>query len=179
MSWWCITIFGLFYVVADVVVIVYPFHYNVFFYYYQKLPLLEKQNVIVVRVYCGTFENASLSIVQKFYSSCSFLTLKHVNFTERIEISVKNLCYSDPADDPGPPSPKMVLVVAYLRTGSTFTASLFTQQPDTFYVFEPLHMLYDKASKGKKISFLDGTVRYVFLQFNCYLNFKRIQFRFF
>jgi len=55
----------------------------------------------------------------------------------------------------------MILVVAYLRTGSTFTASLFTHQPNSFYVFEPLHMLHDKSSKGEKINFLNGTVRYV------------------
>ena len=33
------------------------------------------------------------------------------------------------------------MIVTYMRSGSTFTGDLFNQNPDVFYVFEPLHAI--------------------------------------
>ncbi|KAH3887132.1 carbohydrate sulfotransferase 1-like [Dreissena polymorpha] len=55
---------------------------------------------------------------------------------------------------------KIVLIFAYLRSGSTFTASLFTQLPDSFYVFEPLHALTDAIGKDGVLRYINGSVRH-------------------
>ncbi|WAR01244.1 hypothetical protein MAR_007802 [Mya arenaria] len=60
---------------------------------------------------------------------------------------------------PTPGKPKLLLIVAYLRSGSTFTSSLFTQQPDSFYVFEPLHMVVETVKKHMALRYVNGTVR--------------------
>jgi hypothetical protein len=46
-----------------------------------------------------------------------------------------------------------VVVVAYMRSGSTLTGNLIQQNPDTFYVFEPLHDLIRGYQKEKEIQF--------------------------
>ncbi|KAL4233457.1 hypothetical protein ACF0H5_008138 [Mactra antiquata] len=38
---------------------------------------------------------------------------------------------------------KIVIIVAYMRTGSTLTASLLQEYPKTFYVFEPIRYIMD------------------------------------
>ncbi|XP_052798272.1 carbohydrate sulfotransferase 1-like isoform X2 [Mya arenaria] len=58
-----------------------------------------------------------------------------------------------------PGKPKLLLIVAYLRSGSTFTSSLFSQQPDSFYVFEPLHMVLSTVKKHMALRYVNGTVR--------------------
>ena len=35
-----------------------------------------------------------------------------------------------------------VLVLAYMRSGSTFTGQLFNRNPDSFYWFEPVESIY-------------------------------------
>ena len=40
----------------------------------------------------------------------------------------------------GAAKPKVKLIIlTYLRSGSSFTGGLFDQHPDVFYVFEPLY----------------------------------------
>ncbi|XP_052798278.1 carbohydrate sulfotransferase 5-like [Mya arenaria] len=68
-----------------------------------------------------------------------------------------SLIEGDPMPIPG--KPKLLLIVAYLRSGSTFTASLFSQQPDSFYVFEPLHMVVKTVKKHMALRYVNGTVR--------------------
>ncbi|XP_060596820.1 carbohydrate sulfotransferase 1-like isoform X2 [Ruditapes philippinarum] len=46
-----------------------------------------------------------------------------------------------------------VVVVAYMRSGSTLTGNLIQQNPDTFYVFEPLHDIIRGYQKEKEIQF--------------------------
>ncbi len=38
--------------------------------------------------------------------------------------------------------PKLVILLAYQRTGSTFLGNLFQLNPESFYLFEPLDGLY-------------------------------------
>ncbi|WAR01247.1 hypothetical protein MAR_007805 [Mya arenaria] len=66
-----------------------------------------------------------------------------------------SLIEGDPMPIPG--KPKLLLIVAYLRSGSTFTASLFSQQPDSFYVFEPLHMVVKTVKKHMALRYVNGT----------------------
>ena len=39
--------------------------------------------------------------------------------------------------------PKQLLILAYQRTGSSFFGQIFDNDPDAFYVFEPLDGLYN------------------------------------
>ncbi|KAH3739781.1 hypothetical protein DPMN_046468 [Dreissena polymorpha] len=46
----------------------------------------------------------------------------------------------------------IILVIAYMRTGSTLTASILQESERSFYVFEPLHKLeqaFVNAEKNK------------------------------
>ena len=48
------------------------------------------------------------------------------------------------SDIQAPTQPKAkLLIVTYMRSGSTFTGDMFDQSPDAFYVFEPLHGIND------------------------------------
>ncbi|XP_045198558.2 carbohydrate sulfotransferase 3-like [Mercenaria mercenaria] len=61
---------------------------------------------------------------------------------------------------------KIVLIIAYMRTGSTLTGSIFQEYPDTFYVFEPVRLI-NQAFKGKDqkdktnvtLKYINGTKR--------------------
>ena len=46
-----------------------------------------------------------------------------------------------------------VVVVAYMRSGSSLTGNLIQEDPSTFYVFEPLHDLIRSYQKEKEIQF--------------------------
>lgn len=51
-----------------------------------------------------------------------------------------------------------VLLLAYFRTGSSFTAELLQQTEAAFYTFEPLHALYSHyARKSLAPTLLNGT----------------------
>ncbi|XP_064615778.1 carbohydrate sulfotransferase 1-like [Liolophura sinensis] len=53
-----------------------------------------------------------------------------------------------------------VLIVAYYRSGSTLTGSLFDDNPVAFYSFEPLYPLYlHTIAKGYPVKYFNGTVR--------------------
>ncbi|KAH3847014.1 hypothetical protein DPMN_089326 [Dreissena polymorpha] len=46
----------------------------------------------------------------------------------------------------------IILVIAYMRTGSTLTASILRKSERSFYVHEPLHKLkqaFDNAERNK------------------------------
>ncbi|XP_053398395.1 carbohydrate sulfotransferase 1-like [Mercenaria mercenaria] len=57
----------------------------------------------------------------------------------------------------------IVLIVAYMRTGSTLTGSLFREYSSAFYVFEPLHMLQQAFSRPADdkvtLKYVNGTTR--------------------
>ena len=38
--------------------------------------------------------------------------------------------------------PRYVILFGYPRTGSSFTGELFNQNPDAFYLYEPLHDIH-------------------------------------
>ncbi|WAR08040.1 CHST3-like protein, partial [Mya arenaria] len=58
-------------------------------------------------------------------------------------------------------SNKSIIVVnAYFRTGSTFTASLFETYPGVFYIFEPLHDI-EKCFRAAEAAKTDVTLQYV------------------
>ncbi|XP_064613055.1 carbohydrate sulfotransferase 1-like [Liolophura sinensis] len=42
---------------------------------------------------------------------------------------------------------RMVLILAYMRGGSSFTGKLFDSNKEAFYVFEPLYHIYERALK--------------------------------
>ena len=65
--------------------------------------------------------------------------------------------------------PKMIVILGYQRTGSTFTGKIFDMNPDVFTVFEPIDGIYG-AMYGARPGFAvpsdianhwDGTERWV------------------
>lgn len=56
----------------------------------------------------------------------------------------------------------IVLIVAYMRTGSTLTGSIFQEYPGTFYAFEPIRAVFDAFEAARK--FNRTTVGLKFLQ---------------
>lgn len=44
----------------------------------------------------------------------------------------------------------IVLIVAYMRTGSTLTGSIFQEYPGTFYAFEPIRAVFDAFEAAQK-----------------------------
>ncbi|XP_045199057.2 carbohydrate sulfotransferase 1-like isoform X2 [Mercenaria mercenaria] len=83
---------------------------------------------------------------------------------------------------------KIVLIVAYMRSGSTLTGSLFQAYPGTFYVFEPLRFLvgaFNGLARNNKtyttLKYANGTNRnysasqkskVIFDELNSWLNCK-------
>ncbi|XP_052807511.1 carbohydrate sulfotransferase 3-like isoform X1 [Mya arenaria] len=58
-------------------------------------------------------------------------------------------------------SNKSIIVInAYLRTGSTFTASLFETYPGVFYIFEPLHDI-ERGFRAAEAAKTDVSLQYV------------------
>ena len=74
-----------------------------------------------------------------------------------------------------PNQPKFVILLAYQRVGSSFTGQLFNQNPDLFYLFEPVDGIYSAmygTQEGYAVPsdiafFWNGTIRY---DFRCLLN---------
>ncbi|KAK3590733.1 hypothetical protein CHS0354_030968 [Potamilus streckersoni] len=52
-----------------------------------------------------------------------------------------------------------LLIVAYFRSGSTFTADIFKNYSDVFYVFEPFHALDYSIKRNTPIFYLNGSSR--------------------
>ncbi|XP_069141630.1 carbohydrate sulfotransferase 5-like [Argopecten irradians] len=55
----------------------------------------------------------------------------------------------------------MVLVVAYMRSGSSFLGDILQQHEPSFYVYEPLKEAVDRIDNNKTIVFFNGTERYI------------------
>ncbi|KAL4218632.1 sulfotransferase 1 [Mactra antiquata] len=53
----------------------------------------------------------------------------------------------------------IVIVVSYMRSGSTLTADIMQHFPKTLYVFEPFHQLYIRTRNGLPMHYLDGTFK--------------------
>ncbi|XP_013382626.1 carbohydrate sulfotransferase 1 [Lingula anatina] len=51
-----------------------------------------------------------------------------------------------------------VLIVTYVRSGSSLVGELFNQNPDAFYMFEPTHEL-DRASMKRHLTYTDNSQR--------------------
>ena len=60
---------------------------------------------------------------------------------------------------PNKPEPVIVVILAYMHTGSSYTASIIQQHPGTFYEFEPLRSLQESSRRNFPIIFLNGTCR--------------------
>ncbi|XP_076455611.1 carbohydrate sulfotransferase 1-like [Babylonia areolata] len=50
-----------------------------------------------------------------------------------------------------------VIIVTYMRSGSSFTGDLFSHNRKTFYVFEPLWSLMELSKKAKSVVLLNRT----------------------
>ncbi|XP_033759566.1 carbohydrate sulfotransferase 1-like [Pecten maximus] len=55
--------------------------------------------------------------------------------------------------------PIPILLVTYMRSGSSFVGDLLKANPKTFYSFEPLHKLQVDVRNQRPIYYLDGTLR--------------------
>ena len=55
----------------------------------------------------------------------------------------------------------IVLIVAYMRTGSTLVGSLFQEYPGSFYVFEPLRAILDVFEDAQKHNNKTVTLKYI------------------
>ncbi|XP_041371539.1 carbohydrate sulfotransferase 1-like [Gigantopelta aegis] len=56
---------------------------------------------------------------------------------------------------PTPQSPRYLLVMAYFRGGSTFTAEMFQHHHGVFYIYEPLRYINETST----VTYLNGTTR--------------------
>lgn len=54
----------------------------------------------------------------------------------------------------------MVLIVGYMRSGSSLTGDILQHAPNSFYIFEPLHDLTEVIMARKPVKYLDGSKRY-------------------
>lgn len=55
---------------------------------------------------------------------------------------------------------KIVLIVAYMHTGSSYTGALIQQHPGTYYVYEPLRYLQKATLEKTPIKFIGENIRY-------------------
>lgn len=54
-----------------------------------------------------------------------------------------------------------VIILTYMRSGSSLTGDILQQSPGAFYIYEPLHGLQRLANNpGSNITFINGTVRF-------------------
>ena len=56
---------------------------------------------------------------------------------------------------------KIVLIVAYMRTGSTFLGGIFKQYPKLFYLFEPIRHIYETVKSNRGVEYINGAKRLV------------------
>ncbi|XP_060607774.1 carbohydrate sulfotransferase 3-like isoform X2 [Ruditapes philippinarum] len=55
--------------------------------------------------------------------------------------------------------PKMVLVLTYMRSGSSLTGDILQQSSEAFYVYEPFRAIESRNSSTYTISYVNGTKR--------------------
>ncbi|KAL5020986.1 hypothetical protein ScPMuIL_000141 [Solemya velum] len=54
--------------------------------------------------------------------------------------------------------PTLLLILTYMRSGSSFLGDIFREGQNTFYVYEPLHGLKTALGHNKTVTFLNETV---------------------
>ena len=83
-------------------------------------------------------------------------SLSHV--TEGVSIDNETSIYSlDPGVTLAASSRSVqILIVAYIRSGSSLTGDILQQDPNSFYVYEPLHFTEKMGSKVKRVQLLNG-----------------------
>lgn len=65
-----------------------------------------------------------------------------------------------PGITPSTPGPVKVIILGYFRTGSTLVGEMLQQNPETFYMFEPLFTLYERNMvNGTAVQYVNGTRR--------------------
>lgn len=105
------------------------------------------QSVVVVALTCFVAAIVVLFLVlDKCYSMMCLCSLCRLTENNISSISISSVC---PAGRrvlipriPNPTQPTLnytpVVIVAYMRSGSTFLGNIIQHDPDVFYVFEPL-----------------------------------------
>ena len=56
-----------------------------------------------------------------------------------------------------------VVIVTYMRSGSSLTGDILQQSPDVFYVYEPLqafNIFNTRSADATNLTFVNGTIRY-------------------
>lgn len=54
------------------------------------------------------------------------------------------------------PNSTQILIVAYIRSGSSLTGDILQQDPNSFYVYEPLHFTEKNGAKIHRVQLLNG-----------------------
>ena len=54
-----------------------------------------------------------------------------------------------------------VIILTYMRSGSSLTGDILQQAPGVFYLYEPLHYLGRALAVKENVTFVNGTVRSV------------------
>ncbi|KAJ8302910.1 hypothetical protein KUTeg_019306 [Tegillarca granosa] len=52
-----------------------------------------------------------------------------------------------------------ILILTYMRSGSTLTGDIMQQDPQSFYLFEPFRLIAHGIRDGKEFSYLNGQKR--------------------
>ena len=53
-------------------------------------------------------------------------------------------------------TPVPVVIVSYMRSGTTLMSAILEKHPDVFSIFEPLHALKRVMENNESLTFLDG-----------------------
>lgn len=56
--------------------------------------------------------------------------------------------------------PVQVLILTYMRSGSSLTGDILQHSPGAFYLYEPFRALGHKSSDSFTIQYANGTIRY-------------------
>ena len=64
-------------------------------------------------------------------------------------------------EDPVLSNKHIVVIVSYMRSGSTLTADILQHSQGTVYVFEPFHSVIVRTRQRQPLLYLNGTTRYV------------------
>ncbi|OWF39341.1 carbohydrate sulfotransferase 6-like [Mizuhopecten yessoensis] len=81
--------------------------------------------------------------------------------SERTALNTRQETSSEEENKPAAASknsgPVPVLIVSYMRSGSTFTADVITSYPSSYYLFEPMKVTVEKLAKNSTIELINGT----------------------
>lgn len=62
------------------------------------------------------------------------------------------------------PMKKLILLVTYMRSGSSLTGDILQHSPGAFYAYEPFRSISKMNSSSATINYVNGTKRYVCLR---------------